>query len=84
MGWPPTSPLATSAGTSNTGTAANSGSVTSTVANELVVGFVAGHNNAQAITVTSSGYATQPQQVTTGTNIATVITGVRVLATRGR
>ena len=53
------------------------------LANELVVGFVAGHGNAQAISVTSSGYATQPQQVTTGTNIATVITGVRVLATPG-
>ena len=78
-----TSPLDVSTGTANTGTAANSGSVTSTAANELVVGFVAGHNNAQAISVTSSGYATQPQQVTTGTNIATVITGVRVMASPG-
>ena len=34
--------------------------------------------------MTSSGYATQPQQVTTGTNIATVVTGVRVLATPDR
>ncbi len=78
-----TNPLDVSAGTSNTGTAANSGSITTTAANELVVGFVAGHNNAQAIAVTSPGYAIQPQQTTTGTNIATVVTGVRVLATPG-
>ena len=78
-----TNPLDVSTGTANTGTAANSGSVTTTAANELVVGFVAGHNNAQAMTVTSPGYATQPQQTTTGTNIATVVTGVRVLATPG-
>ena len=78
-----TNPLDVSTGTANTGTAANSGSVNSTVANELVVGFVAGHNSAQAISVTSSGYATQPQQVSTATNIATVITGVRVMATPG-
>jgi hypothetical protein len=78
-----TNPLDVSTGTANTGTAANSGSVTSTAANDLVVGFVAGHNNAQAITVTSPGYATQAQQVTTGTNIATVITGDQVLASPG-
>jgi hypothetical protein len=78
-----TNPLDVSAGTANTGTAASSGSVTTTAANELVVGFVAGHNNAQAITVTSPGYTNQPQQTTTGTNIATVVTGIRVLATPG-
>jgi len=78
-----TSPLDVSTGVANTGTAANSGSVTTTAANDLVVGFVAGHNNAQAITVTSPGYTNQPQQTTTGTNIATVITGVQVLASPG-
>jgi hypothetical protein len=78
-----TGPLDVSAGTSNTGTAASSGSVTTTAANELVVGFVAGHNNAQAITVTSPGYTDQSQQTTTGTNIASVVTGYQVLASPG-
>ena len=76
------SPLEVATGTSNTGTAASSGSVTSTVANELVVGFVAGHNNAEAISVTSPGYTTQTEQTSTG-SIATVITGYQVLASPG-
>ena len=71
-------PLDVSAGTSNTGTTAGSGSVTPGIANELVVGFVAGHGNTQPIAVTSPGYTTQPQQTTTGT-IATVVSGYRVL-----
>ncbi len=77
-----TSPLASSTGTSNTGTSASSGSTTSTIANELAVGFVAGHGNAQAITVTAPGYTAQPQQTTTG-SIATVVTGYKVLPTMG-
>ncbi len=77
-----TGPLDVATGTSNTSTAANSGTVTSTVANELAVGFVAGHNNAEAITVTSPGYTTQAQQTTTG-SIATVITGYQVLGAPG-
>jgi hypothetical protein len=77
-----TSPLDVATGTSNTGTAANSGTASSSVANELVVGFVAGHNNAQAISVTSPGYTTQSQQTTTGT-VATVITGYQVVTTSG-
>ena len=76
------SPLGVATGTSNTGTAASSGSVTSTVANELVVGFVAGHNNAEAISVTSPGYTSQAEQTSTG-SIATVITGYQVLASPG-
>ncbi|HEY5098133.1 MAG TPA: fibronectin type III domain-containing protein [Acidimicrobiales bacterium] len=76
------SPLDVDTGTANTGTAASSGSVTSTVANELVVGFVAGHNNAQAISVSSPGYTTQAEQTSTGT-VATVITGYQVLAGPG-
>ena len=75
-------PLDVATGTSNTSTAANSGTATSTVANELAVGFVAGHNNAEAITVTSPGYTTQAQQTTTG-SIATVITGYQVLGAPG-
>jgi hypothetical protein len=73
-----TAPLDVSAGTSNTGTAASSGTATSTVAGELAVGFVAGHGNAETVTVTSSGYTTEPQQNTTG-SIATVRTGYQVL-----
>ena len=71
-------PLDVSAGTSNTGTTAGSGSVTPGIANELVVGFVAGHGNTQPIAVTSPGYTTQTQQTTTGT-IATVVSGYKVL-----
>ena len=77
-----TSPLDTLAGTSNTSSSASSGSATSSVANELAVGFVAGHGNSQPITVTASGYTAQPQQTTTGT-IATVVTGYKVLPTTG-
>ena len=75
-------PLAVATGTSNTGTTAGSGTATSTAANELAVGFVAGHNNAQAITVTAPGYTDQAQQTTTG-SIATVVTGYQVLGSPG-
>jgi hypothetical protein len=77
------SPLDVDTGTSNTSTAASSGSVTSTVANELVVGFVAGHNNAEAISVTSPGYTSQAEQTSSTGSIATVITGYQVLASPG-
>ncbi len=76
------SPVATSAGTSNTSTTASSGTATSTLANELAVGFIAGHGNSQPITVTSPGYTAQSQQNTSG-SIATVITGYQVLGTPG-
>ena len=66
-----TTPLDVATGTSNTSTTPASGSVTSTVANELAVGFIAGHGNAEAISVTSPGYTSQAQQTTTG-SIATV------------
>ena len=46
-------------------------------------GFIAGHNNAEAIAVTSPGFANQPQQVTTGTNIASIAAGVQVLVNAG-
>ena len=77
------SPLDVDTGTSNTGTAASSGSVSSTVANELAVGFVAGHNNAEAITVTSPGYTHQAEQTSSTGSIATVISGYQVLASPG-
>jgi hypothetical protein len=55
---------------------------TSTGTNELIVGFVAGHGNAQPITVTTPGLTVQPMVATTGT-ITTVVTGSGVLAATG-
>ena len=77
-----TSPLDVSAGTSNTSTAASSGSVTPTAATDLVVGFVAGHANAQAMSV-GAGYTAQAQQTSSGPSpsIASVVTGYKVLTT---
>jgi hypothetical protein len=72
------SPLDSSTGTANTGTSAGSGAATSTVTDELAIGFVAGHASAQAMTVTAPGYTDQPQQTTTGT-VASVVTGYQVL-----
>ncbi len=77
-----TTPLDVATGTSNTSTTPASGSVTSTVANELAVGFIAGHGNSEAISVTSPGYTSQAQQTTTG-SIATVRTAYQVLGTPG-
>ncbi len=76
------SPLDVATGTSNTSTAPSSGSVTSTATGELAVGFIAGHGNAEAISVTSPGYTTQAEQTTTGT-ITTVETGYQVLGAPG-
>ncbi len=73
-----TNPLDVSAGSSSTGTAASSGSAALTVPNELAVGFIAGHGNIQPISVTTPGYAVQPQQTTTGT-VTTVTTGYQLL-----
>ena len=75
-------PLDVAAGTSTTSTAPNSGTVTSTTTGELAVGFIAGHGNAEAISVSSPGYTTQSQQTTTG-SIATVETGYQVLGSPG-
>jgi hypothetical protein len=72
-------PLDTSAGASNTGTAASSGSITPASSGELLIGFVAGHANAQSMTANAAGFTVQPQQTTTGT-AATVVTGYQVLA----
>jgi fibronectin type 3 domain-containing protein len=77
-----TSPVDTDTGSSATGTSAASGSITSSTANYLAVGFVAGHGNGESITVTAPGYATQPQQTTTGT-ITTVLAGYQVLGSPG-
>ena len=74
-----TSPLDTSAGTANTGTSASSGSVTPSASGDLAVGFVAGHANAEAITVPATSFTTQPQLATTG-SIATLVTGTEVVS----
>jgi hypothetical protein len=78
-------PLVTSIGASSSGATPASGSIATTLANELVVGFVGGHANKQAITVTSPGYATQPQQTTSGSAsvLASEVTGYRVVSTPG-
>jgi hypothetical protein len=77
-----TNALDVSAGSSNTSASASSGTGTSTATNELAVGFVAGHGNSEPMSVTSGGFTTQPQQITTG-SIATVVTGYQLLAGPG-
>ncbi len=75
-------PLDTSAGASNTSTSASSGTASSSIPNELVVGFLAGHNNAEAMTVTATGYTNLGQVTSTGT-VASVIAGYRVATAPG-
>jgi hypothetical protein len=74
-----TNALDTSVGASNTSTTPQSGSLTPTRPGDLIVGFLAGHGNAQAMTITTPGYTTQPQQTSTGT-VVTVRTGYQVLS----
>jgi hypothetical protein len=74
-----TSPLDTSAGLSNTSQSASSGSITPAAGNELLVGFAAGHANAEAMTV-APGFTAQPQQATVSP-VASVVTGSEVLST---
>jgi hypothetical protein len=71
------SPLDVAAMASNTSTSASSGAATPTQTNELAVGFVGGHGNAEAIALTP-GYTSQPQ-TNTGTTTS-VVTGYQVLA----
>ena len=75
-----TNALDVSAGTSNSSTSPNSGTATPTGTGDLVVGFIAGHNNGQSISVTSPGYTAQTQQTSSsGSSIASVITGYQIL-----
>lgn len=76
-------PLDSSAGTSNTGTTAGSGSASSTSTDELAVGFAAGHGNSEAMTPNAAGYTTEPQQTSTGTNTASIVTGYQILPAVG-
>ena len=48
----------------------------------LVVGFVAGHGNAQVINVTSPGFTVLPQRTSTGT-AASVVAGYAVAVAPG-
>jgi len=73
-----TDPLDAATGTSNTSTAPSSGVVTPSGSADLVVGFVAGHNNAQAITITTPDFAVQPQQTSRAANIASVVVASKV------
>jgi hypothetical protein len=78
-------PLDTSAGTSNTGTTADSGAATPTGSNDLAVVFVAGHGNSQPITITSVGFTSLPQQQSTnaGSTPVTVVIAYRTPAVAG-
>jgi fibronectin type 3 domain-containing protein len=80
--------LDTSTGASGDSKAAASGTATSSVADDLAVGFVAGHLSAQAITVTAPGYTAQPQQTSTApitkeVAATTVEAGYQVLGAPG-
>src|SRR6185437_10874699 len=76
-------PLDGAVGTVASSKSANSGSVIPATANELAVGFVAGHANAQTMSVSSPGYTVGPQQTTTGTNTVTVVSGSQALTGTG-
>ena len=67
-----TSPAVTVGGASNTGTSASA----NTTGTGLVVGFVAGHSNGQAITLNSA--LTAQAQVTTPSPIVSVVTGYQL------
>jgi hypothetical protein len=66
-------------GTSRSSSSPGSGSATPTATGDLAVGFIAGHSNPQAISVTSSGYTVQAQQTSGGSSIVSVVTGYQVL-----
>jgi outer membrane protein assembly factor BamB len=75
------SPLEVSTGASNYSTSPGSGSITPTTTGDLMVGFVAGHSSAQAISVITAGYSVGAQQTSNagGLVVATVITGYQVV-----
>jgi hypothetical protein len=72
------SPLDSYAGAANTGTTATAGPITA-ASGELVVGFVAGHGNTQAITIAGPFTPTQPQTTATSGSITSIATGYQVL-----
>ncbi len=78
-----TNPLTATNGSSNTGTAPDSGSVTPAAAGDLVVGFLAGHGNAEALTVTTAGYTPLAQQTTRAASIVTIEAAYQVVPSTG-
>jgi fibronectin type 3 domain-containing protein len=75
------SSLDTSSGTSNTSTAPSSGTIVPGSANELIVGFLSGHGNSEALTLTTPGYTALPQATTSITgSVVTVRTGYQVVS----
>jgi hypothetical protein len=76
-----TSPLDASTGTSNTSTLPDSGAVT-VPAGDLVVGFIAGHGNAETVNLSSSYPPTQAQTTTSG-SVASIVTGSLVQGAPG-
>ncbi len=77
------SPLDVGTGQSVTSNAASSLPVTPGAGNELVIGFVAGHANTEAITITSAGFMMPLPKTTSGsgTSSTSVISGYEVLGT---
>lgn len=76
------SALDASAGFPSTGTAADSGTLTPSAGNELLVGFAAGHANTQAMTPTVAGFTSLPMTLSgTSSSAATLVSGYEVLAT---
>ena len=75
-------PVDTSAGASNTGTTAASGTATPTASTDLAIGFVAGHASSQTITVTAAGFTTQGQQTSSnaGSTPVSIVSGYQVLS----
>ncbi len=76
-----TSPLDAAGGQSGAGTSASSGSVAASSGDELAVGFVSGHGDAQPITITSPGYTALPQ--TTTSSAASVTMAFQVVGSPG-
>ena len=74
-----TAPLDGSNGAVATSTSASSGSASPTGANDLAVGFIAGHGSSQPIGVTSVGYTTQSQVTSTSPSTVSVASGYQTL-----
>ena len=75
-----TSPLDGSNGAAGYSTSPTSGPATPTGSNDLAVGYIAGHGNSEAISVTSPGFTALPQQNTTSPNLVSVKSGYQALS----
>ena len=78
-----TSPVDGSNGAAGDTTSSNSGTATALDANDLAVGFVAGHSTSQAISITSTGYQAQPLEVATSPSTVTVESAYQDLTAAG-